>query len=354
MLRRDSYNRFISSNGLNVADDVPLPNTQRKVLTSNSYIITVERDKASRVGDEVMYGMYEDKYPHYLMTAFMAPYLDWPEESLVYDSDEWVNFADSLVNSGQRDMLTDFLERLSYALDEWYFGDEDDEDDYDDDVRFYPQSYQHKQGGRQYFDRYDDKLTEEELKQLEEYCKSDTIVFHLDDPSTEMLKPIYEGQNWDVFTDSAYRYKEKFFEELIRRHDKIMCLGHGTPSGLIGGIIDSLSADWLRDKKVFALWCYAATFFKRNGFKGQGIFCSDNCPSEVWECEYACNANVSAEWIKDNMYYLSDCIKGVLSDIWDNPEEACRKAKEAYSKAKATTEDEKKVVEFNTNTLQVV
>ena len=74
----------------------------------------------------------------------------------------------------------------------------------------------------------------------------------------------------------------------------------------------------------------------------------------MWECKAACHADVSAEWILNNMYYLSDCIKDVIDLTWENPEEACRIAKEKYSKAEATTEDEKKVVEFNTNTLQVV
>ena len=196
-----------------------------------------------------------------------------------------------------------------------------------------------------------------EKELVESLCKSDTIVFHMKDSSTDMLIPIYEGRGWDVYTGSTYDddgLGRESIHELIRRHDKVMCLGHGTPGGLIGGNIGSAEVPLLKEKKVFALWCYAATFFKKNGFGGQGIFCSDNCPSEVWECRAACDANVSADWILNNMYYLSDCIISVIDLIWDNPEEACRRAKEMYSKSEANTEDEKKVVEFNTNTLQVV
>lgn len=193
---------------------------------------------------------------------------------------------------------------------------------------------------------------EEEAKTVESLCKSDTIVFHKEDPSTVMLQPIYEGRGWDVYRGTTWDGLSKdAVNELIRRHDKILFMGHGTPYGLIGGNMDEENSSLIKDKKVFALWCYAATFLKSQGL--HGIFCSDNCPSEVWECEAACDAHVDEKWIFDNMVYLSDCLKDVIDICWDDPQEACRRAREAYSKAKADTPDEKKVVEFNTNTLQV-
>lgn len=196
-----------------------------------------------------------------------------------------------------------------------------------------------------------EKAEEEEIESL---CKSDTIVFHQTDKTTVMLDPIYEGRGWDVYKGTGWGRSREFFHKLFERHDKILFLGHGTPHGLLSGCVGTEDAPYLKDKKIFALWCYAATYFKNNGFKGKGIFCSDNCPSEVWECRAACDANVSAEWIYNNMCYLSECIKNVIDLTWENPEEACRRAKEAYSQSEATTRDEKKVVEFNTNTLQVV
>lgn len=193
---------------------------------------------------------------------------------------------------------------------------------------------------------------EDELEEIERLCKSDTIVFHKDDPSTVMLRPIYAGRGWDVYTGTTYNGLSKAaVNELIKRHDKILFMGHGTPYGLIGGNMDAENSHLIKDKKVFALWCYAATFLKSQGL--HGIFCSDNCPSESIECRIVCNADVSEKWIFDNMVYFSECIRDVIDICWDNPEEACRKAREAYSKAKADTPDEKKVVEFNTNTLQV-
>ena len=193
---------------------------------------------------------------------------------------------------------------------------------------------------------------------MDSLCKSDTIVFHQTDPTTVMLDPIYEGRGWDVYKDSMWSgpLEREDIHELIKKHDKIVCLGHGTPNGLLSGIIGSSEAEILKEKKVFALWCYAATYFKNHGFQGHGVLCSDNAPSEVWECKAACNADVSADWIYNNMLYWSECLKDVIEMGWDNPEEACHIARENYHKAidDCKTEDERKVVEFNTNTLQVV
>lgn len=193
---------------------------------------------------------------------------------------------------------------------------------------------------------------EEEAEKVESLCKSDTIVFHKEDSSTVMLQPIYDGRGWDVYTGTTWDgLSKESVNELIKRHDKILFMGHGTPHGLIGGNMDAENSYLIKDKKVFALWCYAATFLKSQGL--HGIFCSDNCPSEVIECRIACDAHVDEKWIYDNMIYLSECIRDVIDICWDDPEEACRRAREAYSKAKADTPDEEKVVEFNTNTLQV-
>lgn len=193
---------------------------------------------------------------------------------------------------------------------------------------------------------------EEEAEKVESLCKSDTIVFHKEDQSTVMLQPIYDGRGWDVYTGTTWSgLSKESVNELIKRHDKILFMGHGTPRGLIGGNMTAENSYLIKDKKVFALWCYAATFLKSQGL--HGIFCSDNCPSEVEECEDACGAHVDEKWIFDNMVYLSECIRDVIDICWDDPEEACRRAREAYSKSKVDTPDEMKVVEFNTNTLQV-
>ena len=205
-----------------------------------------------------------------------------------------------------------------------------------------------------------EQKAEQERKQnelVESLCKSDTIVFHQTDPTTVMLDPIYEGKGWDVYKGSAWRGELdiEHIHELIKRHDKIVCLGHGTPRGLLSGIIGADEVPLLKDKKIFSMWCYAATFWKDNGFEGHGILTSDNFPSEVWECKAACNADVSKEWIYDNMMLAGEIAGKAIDISWNNPEQACELFRKEYSeKSKITTEDERKVVEFNTYSMQVV
>lgn len=200
---------------------------------------------------------------------------------------------------------------------------------------------------------------QQEREEVESLCKSDTIVFHLEDSSTVMLNPIYEGKGWDVYKKSSWSWEglsKESIHELIKRHDKIICLGHGTPNGLIGGNIGKDEVPLLKDKKIFALWCYAATFFKNNGFSGHGILCCDNAPSEKAECAWIGYPNVREDWIFNNMLAWSYAFEHNLELSWTDPKEACMRVQEEYAKTMSTcgTEDERAIVEFNTNTVQVV
>ena len=195
-----------------------------------------------------------------------------------------------------------------------------------------------------------------ERELIESLCKTDTIVFHQTDKTTTMLDPIYAGKDWDVYKGTSWDISDEAINEIISRHDRVVCLGHGTPRGLLSGMVGKAQAEVLKGKKIFAIWCYAATYFKDNGFTGQGVFCSDNCPSEVWECKTACDATVSKEWIYENMVLLGNVLADAIELSWTDPEAAVKQAREAYHKSydTCTTDDERKVVEFNTNTLQVV
>lgn len=252
----------------------------------------------------------------------------------------------------------DIIDNGYSNYDKWYKDDVSDEKPFDDgDVGDWASVYTHTVKPKTPEEIEQEKKAEREL--IESLCKSDTIVFHKEDPTTVMLFPLYKGKNWDVYTGSEWgniRLSKEGVHELIERHEKIVCLGHGSPYGLFGGNIGKEEVPLLKNKKIFALWCYAATFFKNNGFSGHGILCSDNAPSEVWECRAACGATVSAEWIYNNITYWGECLAEVLEMSWTDPEGACKIAKENYYKSYAdcTTDDERKVVEFNTNTIQVV
>ena len=59
-----------------------------------------------------------------------------------------------------------------------------------------------------------------------------TLVIHPSDYSTDFLKPIYEGvENKTVITQGKSREE---MIELIENHDRVMMMGHGSPSGLFG------------------------------------------------------------------------------------------------------------------------
>lgn len=114
-------------------------------------------------------------------------------------------------------------------------------------------------------------------------------VIHPDDRSTDFLKLIYEDKNYDVFNGSLlkedymsdlyysssasnniYKFAKNRARDIIERNDKIIILGHGTPSGLLnplgcgGYIVDDTMADLLKEKEVVSIWCYSNKFFENN------------------------------------------------------------------------------------------
>ena len=55
--------------------------------------------------------------------------------------------------------------------------------------------------------------------------------------------------------------------KLIRSHDLIIMMGHGTDKGLLGFdkyVIDSSLIDELRKKICICIWCYASDFVKKS------------------------------------------------------------------------------------------
>lgn len=107
---------------------------------------------------------------------------------------------------------------------------------------------------------------------------SDTLVLHPDDRSTDFLQAIYAGKGWDVLNDPFVNCDA--VEELLETHDRIVCLGHGSPAGLFGGggflIHDGLT-HLLRKKIMVSIWCYADQFMNRHNLSGfySGMFISE-------------------------------------------------------------------------------
>ena len=114
---------------------------------------------------------------------------------------------------------------------------------------------------------------------------SDTLVIHPDDRTTDFLSAIYENKGWNVITSPFL--ENDVVAELIKKHDRIIALGHGSPDGLFGGygmVINASLAPLLREKELVCIWCHADQFIQEQGLKGfySGMFISEKQESEIY------------------------------------------------------------------------
>jgi hypothetical protein len=136
-----------------------------------------------------------------------------------------------------------------------------------------------------------------------------TLVIHPKDRTTEMLKLIYKDRDFTVLNDTDVSDYELM--KLIDEHDRIIMLGHGTPSGLLnpgfgGYIIDSYYASVLREKETISVWCHSDQFFRKHGIKG---FHTGMIISEVYEAQAVLGKTpLTEEETWDNMVMFSEII----------------------------------------------
>jgi hypothetical protein len=118
-----------------------------------------------------------------------------------------------------------------------------------------------------------------------------TLVIHPQDRSTDFLKPIYANiKRKTVLSKNISRDK---LLAMVRLHDTIIMLGHGSSSGLfnVSGIGKGMLAvgeslvEELRGKQLIAIWCNADKFIEHHSLPAlySGMFIS-----EVSEARY-CN-----------------------------------------------------------------
>ena len=112
-----------------------------------------------------------------------------------------------------------------------------------------------------------------------------TLIIHPEDYSTSFLDIVYAPiENKTVVTGGISKSE---VNELIREHDRVMMMGHGSPNGLFsvgrfsgtnGLIIDHTTVSLLKEKdnSVF-IWCWASDFVKNNNLRGfsSGMFISE-------------------------------------------------------------------------------
>ena len=114
-----------------------------------------------------------------------------------------------------------------------------------------------------------------------------TLVIHPEDSSTWFLKRVYENiEDVTVVTGNVSKNEVR---SMVRDHDRIMMMGHGSPGGLFsvgnfpsvtgnGYIIDESFVELLSTKKDSVyIWCNADQFVDRFELKGfyTGMFISE-------------------------------------------------------------------------------
>ena len=117
-----------------------------------------------------------------------------------------------------------------------------------------------------------------------------TLIIHPQDSSTDFLIPIYMDlksfPDFDDVTIVRGGMSKAEVNEQIKQHDRIMMMGHGSPSGLFsvgqftgtyGHIIDRETVPLLREKECIYIWCNANSFVDSFNLKGlySGMFISE-------------------------------------------------------------------------------
>ena len=147
------------------------------------------------------------------------------------------------------------------------------------------------------------------------------LIIHPTDRSTDFLKPIYANIT-DAIILNGGATKDQV-KELITRCDRIIMMGHGSPSGLFscakfgdndysGFIIDSTMVPLLYDKECIAIWCNADQFMNRHELYG---FYSGMFISEVGEATYCGLPGTEQETVTTSNNYFAE----LLGEVIDEP-----------------------------------
>jgi len=134
--------------------------------------------------------------------------------------------------------------------------------------------------------------------------KGSNLIIHPDDRTTDFLTPCYQNVDGRLITNTREIFN---LRENMRQHDRIIMMGHGSPSGLmmpsitIKGV-DSVNGelmyynfynlgyefvDILKTKPIVAVWCNADKFVVPHDLHG---FYTGMVISEMCEANY-CNVH---------------------------------------------------------------
>lgn len=150
-----------------------------------------------------------------------------------------------------------------------------------------------------------------------------TLVIHPKDVSTDFLARIYKDKDWTSIR--SWPQDPASLKRFINCYDRIIMMGHGTPSGLLNVgsfygdepnqfyVIDNYFADLLQTKETVSIWCHSDQFARQYKLPG---FHTGMIISEVSEAQYVLGKTpLNAEETLDNMNLFAD----VVSKHIDNP-----------------------------------
>jgi hypothetical protein len=142
-----------------------------------------------------------------------------------------------------------------------------------------------------------------------------TLVIHPSDKTTDFLIPVWKDQpDWAVIRSNRVTKSE--LRSQIKKHDRIVCMGHGCDAGLfrIGNfnslMIDSTFVQLLREKDCAFIWCNSDVFFKKYDLKG---FFTGMIISDADEALYCCVPFSSGDVQKANTKLTEALSYGITS-----------------------------------------
>ena len=146
------------------------------------------------------------------------------------------------------------------------------------------------------------------------------LVIHPTDASTDFLKPIYANISEATIIHGGIGKGQ--IAKLISEHDRIIMMGHGSPSGLFscakfgdndysGFVIDYKMVPLLRDKECIAIWCNADKFMNQHELNG---FYSGMFISEVGEAKYCGLPGTLQETVTVSNNYFAQIAGEVINE----------------------------------------
>lgn len=187
-----------------------------------------------------------------------------------------------------------------------------------------------------------------------------TLVIHPEDPSTGFLSHTYWQKDWTVFNSNLSSHQtyssqsplagmnpvpevEKL-EDLLLSHDRIISMGHGTPSGLLNPISFHISNVYhllnfehvpiLKEKEEFiSIWCNSDRFIHEHGIKSP-LF-TGMIISETIEAQYCKVPLRSPDEIEESNLLFAQAIRAALDE------------KDKVKTALSIYQGSSKVIQFN-------